>query len=295
MTPAILVLVIAVTVIALLIGLPLWRAQQRRRLRNRLLPTEWRTVVERALPLYARMPPDLRARLDGLIQQFVAEKEFVGCRGLAVTLEMKLAVASQACLLTLNRGEGLYDELYSVLLYPAAFVAPQEEQDEAGVVTQHESLLTGEAWETHRIVLSWDDVQASAHQPGTGYNVVFHEFAHYLDAEDGGANGAPWLGDAARYERWSKVMTEEYERLCAAAERGEETLLDPYGAEEPAEFFAVATESFFAQPVEMKSQHPLLYAELAGYYRLDPSDWANPEKQKGLLRGLSTGADSPTD
>ena len=207
----------------------------------------------------------------------MAEKEFVGCRGLIVTPEMKLAVAAQACLLVSNRPTRPYERLYSVLLYPDAFIVPQEETDEAGVVTQHESVLTGEAWETHRIILSWEDIQASAQEPGSGYNVVLHEFAHYLDAEDGDANGAPPLGDAQRYERWSRVMSDEYEKLRAAAENGAETLIDPYGAEDPAEFFAVATESFFEQPRELKQRHAALYIELMNYYRLDPASWQKPE------------------
>jgi Mlc titration factor MtfA (ptsG expression regulator) len=220
------------------------------------------------------MPAELRARLDGLVQQFLAEKEFVGCRGLEVSLEMKLTIAAQACLLVVNRAARLYDELYSVLVYPAAFIAPDEHHDEAGVVHRHDRVLSGQTWDTHRVILSWDDVQAGAADPGAGFNVVYHEFAHYLDAEDGGVNGAPLLGEAAHYENWSKVMTEEFEKLRLAAARDEPTLIDPYGAEDPGEFFAVVTETFFELPVELREQHAALYDEFRRYYRLDPASWA---------------------
>jgi hypothetical protein len=270
------VLLVALAVVATLIGRPLWRAYRRRQIRARPLPESWRRQIEDAMPLYGKLPGELRQRLDGLVQQFLAEKEFVGCQGLNVTHEMKLAIAAQACLLVLNRPSRLYDELYSVLVYPAAFIAPETHHDEAGVVHHRESVLTGQTWETHRVILSWDDVQAGAELRGDGFNVVYHEFAHYLDAEDGGVNGAPFLGGADEYQRWSEVMSGEYGKLREAAERGEATLLDPYGGEDPGEFFAVATEAFFELPVELRAQHPELYTELSRYYRLDPASWSLP-------------------
>ncbi len=272
MTAAI-ILALALGVIAVLLGRPLWQAHRRRQLRSRPLPDEWRAHLERTLPVYRVLPPELRARLDGLVQQFIAEKEFVGCRGVEVTLEMKLTIAAQACLLVVNRGALLYDELYSVLIYPAAFVAPDEHHDEAGVVHHHERVLSGQTWDTHRVILSWDDVQATAEARTEGSNVIYHEFAHYLDAEDGGVNGAPLLGDARHYERWSRVMNAEFRKLRQAAARNEQTLIDPYGAEDPGEFFAVVTEVFFELPGELRAEHPALYEELRRYYRLDPASW----------------------
>ena len=273
MTPTVVVLAIAITVIGLLIGRPLWRARQRRRLRAQPMPDAWRSDIERAMPIYACIPLPLRARLDGLVQQFVAEKEFVGCRGLEVTLPMKLAVAAQACLLVLGRSARLYEDLYSILIYPAAFLVPEEHRDEAGVVHQHERALAGQAWDTHRIILSWDDVIAGAAAPDDGFNVVYHEFAHYLDAEAGIVNGAPFLGEARNYERWSRVMQHEFAKLREADARGEPTVLDPYGAENPGEFFAVATEAFFELPRELQTEHAELYGELRNYFRLDPASW----------------------
>jgi Mlc titration factor MtfA (ptsG expression regulator) len=135
--PLIAVCGIAFGVIVVLVGPPLWRARRGRQLRAQSLPADWRGLVERAMPLYSRIPQPLRARLDGLIQQFMAEKEFVGCRGLTVTVEMKLAVAAPACLLVLNRPGPLYEELFSVLLYPDVFVVPEEDHDDSGVVTLH--------------------------------------------------------------------------------------------------------------------------------------------------------------
>jgi len=276
LTPTVIVLAIAIGVIGVLLGGPLWRARRRRQLRTQPLPETWRIEINRAMPIYARIPSNLRARLDGLVQQFIAEKEFVGCRGLEVTLPMKLAIASQACLLVLGRSARIYEDLYSILVYPAAFLVPEEHRDAAGVVHHHERALVGQAWDTHRIILSWDDVLAGAYSPADGFNVVYHEFAHYLDAEAGEVNGAPFLGDARLYERWSRVMEKEFNRLREAEARGEPTVLDPYGAENPGEFFAVATEAFFELPREVQAKHSDLYTELRSYYRLDPASWLAP-------------------
>lgn len=267
MSPDQLILTIAIVVGGILIGRPLWKAQQRRKLRSRPLPQEWRGIIERFIPLYAYMPANPRTRLNGLVHQFLAEKQFVGCGGLKITLEMKIAVAAQACLLVSGLNMDLYENLHSILLYPATFIAPQEEHNEAGVVTQHQEALTGQAWGTHKIILSWEDVAMGVRKRGSGYNVTLHEFAHCLDAQDG---------------CWSKIMQEEYERLRAAADRNEETLLDPYGTEAPAEFFAVATESFFEQPAELKQRHPALYSELMRYYLLDPALWIGPPSMSDI-------------
>jgi MtfA peptidase len=273
LTATVIVLAIAIGVIGVLLGGPLWRARRRQQLRAQPLPDSWRADISGAMPIYSHIPAPLRDRLDGLVQQFIAEKEFVGCRGLEVTLPMKLAIAAQACLLVLGRSARVYEDLYSILIYPAAFLAPEEHRDEAGVVHHHERALAGQAWDTHRIILSWDDILAGAHSRADGFNVVYHEFAHYLDAEAGEVNGAPFLGDARLYERWARVMKNEFEQLREAEARGEPTVLDPYGAENPGEFFAVATEAFFELPGELKAEHPDLYGELRSYYRLDPAGW----------------------
>jgi len=205
------------------------------------------------------MPEDLRRRLEGLVQVFLAEKMFVGCQGLAVTPHMRLAIAAQACLLVLGRDEHVYDELRSILVYPGQFRVPGEWHDEHGVVTEEERVLAGEAWDVSRIILSWEDVRASGQGP-EAYNVVIHEFAHYLDHETGA------VVDAG-------VLRGELEALRAAVDRGDDTFLDPYAAEDEAEFFAVASETFFETPAELRGAHPGLYDALAGFYRLDPVFW----------------------
>lgn len=230
--------------------------------------------MENRLPVYGRLPPPIRERLHGLIQVFVREKTFVGCNDLLVTDEMRIVIAAYACLLVVNRPEvprtHFYDDLFSILVYPTPFIAPQEHHDEHGVVTEGDDVLSGQAWDSRRIILSWQDIEESA----TGvHNVVLHEFAHYLDMEDETMDGAPGLGSVDAYERWSAIFWDEYKRLCTDVDAGRRTFLDPYAATEPAEFFAVATEAFFMQPQELELHHAGLYEQLRNYYRVDPARW----------------------
>jgi Mlc titration factor MtfA (ptsG expression regulator) len=231
-------------------------------------PGEWRDLLHRSLPIYGRMPPDLRRRLEPAVRAFLARIEFVGCNGLQVTDEMRLIVAMQACLLTVEEHHlDAYNGLHSVLLYPDEFVVRESDEDDVGVVTEGERVLSGQTFDTARILLSWRDVQESG-ADGEAYNVVLHEFAHYLDHDVGGS-----LTEVGHRDSWHETLEREYDALCDAIERGEETLIDPYGAEHLAEFFAVATETFFETPRPLHAAHPHLYNELRRFYRLDPASW----------------------
>ena len=201
---------------------------------------------------------------------FLREKQFVGCNGLEITDEIRATIAAQACLLLLGR-PGLYDELQSILVYPGTFWVEDEVHDDDGLVTHRRRELSGEAWDSHRIILSWEDIAETARQPADGYNVVLHEFAHYLDAEAAcgtlphRGRGRPQAGRGHR--RLAQDLVAEYDALCAAVDRGEATFLDPYAAEDEAEFFAVASEEFIECAAELREAHPRLYALLQGVLR----------------------------
>ncbi len=273
-----------ILILALAFGTALWFVlmpfvRRRRRLGWARLPVpaEWRAWLRTHMRFYERMPASLRDRLHALMQIFVREKLYVGCNGLVVTEEMRVVIAAYACLLVVNRPgvprSHFYDELMSILVYPTAFIV-HESDEEDGIVTEGHRVLSGQAWDMRRIILSWADVQDAAHEH---VNVVLHEFAHYLDMEDETMDGAPGLGSAAEYEAWSSAFWEAYDRLTEDVDAGRDTLLDPYAATEPAEFFAVATETFFHQPQELRSAHPKLYEQLTKYYRLDPASWTAHE------------------
>jgi Mlc titration factor MtfA (ptsG expression regulator) len=180
--------------------------------------------------------------------------------------------AAEACLLILNRPTSLYSKLRSILVYPDAFVAQREQPDAAGVLSNHPVGLLGESWDNGRIVLSWDDVERGAHNFTDGHNVVLNEFAHQLDSEAGGCNGTPRL-KPSRYQSWAKVLSAEFAALQHSAAHHKHAVEDYYGATNPAEFFAVATETFFEKPQLMASKQPHLFNELADYYCVDPRQW----------------------
>jgi Mlc titration factor MtfA (ptsG expression regulator) len=253
---------------------PLWlRGWRRLRVRQQPFPPAWREVLRRRMPLFSQLPADLQLQAKKQAQVLLAEVPFIGCRGLRVTDEMRVLVAVQAALLLLNRGAGGFGLLRQVLLYPEPFIVERAQPDGAGLVDESRRVLAGESWQQGQVVLSWPDVLAGAAVPDDGHNVVIHEFAHQLDQAHGGANGAPWLPGQAARQRWARTLQAEYQALQARLARGEAGLIDPYGAQSPAEFFAVCSEVFFEKPQALARTHPALFAELAACYRTNPLAW----------------------
>ncbi|MFM7180744.1 MAG: zinc-dependent peptidase [Verrucomicrobiales bacterium] len=238
------------------------------------LTTRERVVVEKALPWFRRLPGDLRPRLEGVMRVLMDEKIFEACGGLPeVTDEMRLVICAQAGLLVVNRPPPWYPELVSILVYPGAFTAPARDYlDDAVEVVEMEERL-GESSADGTVVLAWDAVLRGGSNHEDGLNLVMHEFAHQLDQLNGDADGAPILDHARDYESWSRVFHAAYGRHVEESERDEADVLDDYGAEDPAEFFAVATETFFERPRALHDEYPELFLELAKFYRLDPREW----------------------
>jgi Mlc titration factor MtfA (ptsG expression regulator) len=252
---------------------PRWVRHRRERIASRPFPPAWRRLLRRRVPLVARLPARQQLKLKALMQVFLAEKPILGCRGLRVTDEIRVTIAALACLPLLGAARGVYPELRQVLVYPTAFIVDRPVTEAGGVLSDQRRVLAGESWSQGQVLLAWDEVQRAAATPGNGHNVVIHEFAHQLDQANGNANGAPALPTAEAYRRWSTVMQNEFDALRWRLARGEPGLIDPYGATDPAEFFAVISELFFERPIELAAGHPALYAELSGYYRLDPASW----------------------
>ncbi|MBS0544460.1 MAG: zinc-dependent peptidase [Proteobacteria bacterium] len=226
----------------------------------------WRRV-EAALPFLDFLGADERLRLRDLARGFLAEKEFHGAQGLRLTDEMLLGIALQACLPILNKGLDAYRSWVGVIVYPGDFVIPRHEMDEDGVVHEYDDEVLGEAWEGGPVVLSW----FPGHLAPDGVNVVIHEFAHKLDMENGGADGFPRLPAGMSREAWAGVFSSAYEAFCDDVDAGRDTVLDPYAAESPGEFFAVASEAFFETPAILSEDHPDVYAQLAAFYGSDPA------------------------
>lgn len=251
-----------------------FKRRKRRRIRRRAFPAEWLEVLQRNLPYYGLLRPEEQKELQGHVQVFLDEKRFEGCGGLEMTDEIRVTVAAQACILLLGRETDYYPRMESILVYPHEYLAPasRPRQLPGGIVTEGADTRLGESWYRGPVVLSWDDVQKGAADARDGHNVVFHEFAHQLDSEDGGLDGAPALPRRSMYVAWARVLGREYEGLIRDVARHRETILDAYGATQPAEFFAVATEAFLERPVALRRRHPALYEQLKAFYRQDPAE-----------------------
>jgi MtfA peptidase len=251
-----------------------WRTRKRRnKITAAPFPKAWRAFLKRRMPYFQSLPADLQLQLKKHIQVFIAEKEFIGCDGFEIDDEVRVTVAAQACLLLLNRATDYYPKLKQILIYPSDFIVDHQTPDSDGIVWDKRRILAGESWELGRVVLAWSTTVHGAADPHDGSNVVIHEFAHQLDQEAGGANGAPGLQKITDYASWSATLGEEFARLQHCASHGLPSLFDYYGATDPAEFFAVISETFFERPEDFYHQHRALYLELSHFYRLDPINW----------------------
>jgi Mlc titration factor MtfA (ptsG expression regulator) len=246
-----------------------WR--QERVLKAAAIPDElWREAFD-SLPFLQIYEPDEEARLRDLVVLFLDAKSIFGTRGHEVTPLQRVVIAIQACVLVLNLDLSYYDGWESVVVYPGEFVPNWEWEDEAGVVHRNEDAMAGEAMQHGPVVLSWPDVEASSDWDLAGMNLVIHEFAHKIDMKSGDANGCPPLTPGMSMPLWQRALRDAYEDFCARQDAGEETEIDPYAAEAPAEFFAVLSEVFFADPLLLQDEYPRVYEQFRQLYRQDPA------------------------
>jgi len=247
-------------------GLKAWR---RRLTSGRAAVDEelWEKVVSRFAFLRALTPGEKR-HLHDLTQRFLGSKQISGAAGLQLTDEMRTVIAAQACLLILNLSLDYYQGWVEVIVYPGDFMPRHEYTDEDGVVHVEREPMQGEAWLQGPVILSWE--AAAELENNLGVNVVIHEFAHKLDMLNGEPNGFPPLHDDMSREAWLQDFTSAYQDFCVRVDRGEDTAIDPYAAENPAEFFAVLSEVFFETPQVLRRAYPKVYRQLSRFYCQDP-------------------------
>ena len=213
---------------------------------------------------YEQIPEEVRKRIEPIVQVLIHEKNFEACGELSeVTREMQVVIMAQAALLLVGREHRFFSKLRTVLIYPQAFKGGHDD----------DSVRLGESWESGSVILSWRSVQRGGEDENDGHNVVIHEFAHQLDQENRHADGLPQLDDRAAVGNWAHTFSDAFEDFCKDLDKGRKTVLDPYGATNPAEFFAVATETFFEKSEQLDEAYPKLYQQLEEYYGLDPKSW----------------------
>ena len=259
------------------IGIKLFKKWRYTKAMGQEFPESKKSILTKRLPVYQKLNTSLQNELHSLIQHFLYTKKFVGCAGLEINEEIETVIAAEACLLILNRPSTRYQSLKWIYVYPSTFEAKRNQQDAYGIVTEGRTKLLGVSWSNGRVILAWDSVEKGMADFDDGHNVVLHEFAHQLDQEDGAADGAPLLYTRDSYQIWAQVFSREFEELQIKLSKGKSTLIDSYGATNPAEFFAVVTELYFERPAQMRKRHPELFDVMKNYYQLDTLDWQRPQ------------------
>ncbi len=248
------------------------KRRRRNRMRAKPFPETWFSHIEENAPLCLRIPTERRDEWLALVRIFIEEKNFEGCDDLEMNDEIRVTIAAQACLLLLGRETNVFSRVDSVLVYPSTFVPRVVEEWDDGIVGEYDDPLDGEAWSSGAVILAWDDVLRASRDLKDGYNVVVHEFAHQLDLENGEADGMPVLGPGMDPSAWTETMSREYERHCRAVDLRRHTLLDEYGADDPAEFFAVVTETYFVRAAALRREHPRLHEQMHLLYGMDVAE-----------------------
>lgn len=252
------------------------RHRRHRKILAEPFPAEWDEILAANAQFMPFLSAAEQERLRHDLRLFFHDRHWEGCGGLTLDDEIKVTISAHACLLTLAFPENSdpFHRVSSILVYPNAYKAPSNRRlSPIGVVEDGPSGRLGEAWYRGPVVLSWADARAGGQHARDGHNVVLHEFAHELDMLDGAADGIPPLDSRQRRTRWLSVFNEEFKRHVRKVEFRQPILIDPYGATNEAEFFAVVSESFFEQPRELRHYHPDLYAIFADFYRQDPAEW----------------------
>lgn len=247
-----------------------FRKWRRKILSQKAFPLPWLSIISTNCAIYRKLSAPDKEELHRHIFILLAEKNFVGCADLEITDEIKLTIAAYACVLLLHRKTDYFPGLRSILVYPAAYVAKETRHLPGGIVEEGYDVRLGESWPNGSVVLSWDDVKRDAADLRFGRNVVLHEFAHQLDSSFGRGDSSAVLEHPSAFAKWAKVLYKNYVKLQKDIDVHKPTLLGPYAAQDPAEFFAVATENFFTRPQQLQNSYPDLYRELKNFYHQDP-------------------------
>lgn len=229
---------------------------------------EWRDLLAGRMRTWAQLDDDERARLEALALGLLVDLHWEAANGFELTEEIEVTIAADAAVLLLGLPDDSFSRVRTVLVHPTTLVLQGEHSQVSGIVSDGPMPILGQADLHGPVLIVWDAVLQEARHPGSGHNVVFHEFAHRLDMLTGDADGMPPIADPDLAQRWVDVCTAVYEQVVEG--RGG-TVLRSYAGVNPAEFFAVATEAFFDAPVPLRREHGDLYDVLVGYYGQDPA------------------------
>jgi len=254
-----------------------FRAARRRRIleRSPIDDALWAWAID-GHRIFRWLSPEDRSRLRDLSTIFLAEKRFDPVDGVEFGDEFRVSVAAQACLPLLGLDIDWYSDWSTIIVTPREYGVSKRDVDGSGVVHEYEDEFSGEAFDLGPVALSKVDVEESGW--GDGYNVVIHEMAHKLDGRDGEFDGCPPLRRDMSYSAWRSAFQAAYDDILEKAARSPKRRsrrrgmrIDAYAAESPDEFFAVCCEYFYEKPFVLKSEYPEVFAQLALFFRRDPT------------------------
>ncbi len=253
--------------------MPIINYLKRKWISKKPFPEDVEIILEQHVPVYQKIPEELRDTFKKRLVIFMHEKQFEGCGGLEMTNKMKVVISAYASILLTGSASDYYPDLRAILLYPDDYLAPVNETGEGGIVTIGSEHRKGEFWSAGNIVLNWNDIKKDVYGTQKGHNLIYHEFAHYLDYQYGLTAGIDENGEILREDEWTRILAAYYRKLRRSRPTNTVAILDEYGATNPAEFFSVATEAFFEQSAEFQRKIPDLYSALKSFYNLDPASW----------------------
>lgn len=212
----------------------------------------------REIRLHTRLPKRLQARFELAVRSFLTRHRITGI-DLDLDDRIRVCVGASAVCLSLGWPEYTWPQLSEVLVYPRDF-------DRDYGFSQPE--LAGQAHGWGTVILSAPALIEGFVPGAEASHVGLHEFAHLLDSNRVTFSGIPAGVDEGRARTWVAIMEDEMARL-----RRGDSVLDDYGAHQPAEFFPVAVEAFFQAPLALRRRHDKLYDWLRRYFAQDPAQW----------------------
>lgn len=251
-----------------------WFQYKISKIKSNEFPKDYLEILKTSFYPYEFLNQDEQEKLLIKILYFLKYKRFSALQDFSITDEMKVMIAAQACLMILNIDDDIYPSLVNIFISQSPFI---EKDQTVNIHGAHlfKSARLGESWKDGPIVLAWSSVKQGMENWHDGSNVVFHEFAHQLDALDGGMDGTPPLKVSKTLNKWAHFMSKDFLDLRDKVTHHHKSDIDPYGATNAAEFFAVTVEQFFEQPTKLKVHHHEMFELYLGYFKIDPSRWAN--------------------
>lgn len=191
------------------------------------------------------------------IRIFLSDFRITGIRGETVDPETRLLIAAGVATLIHGRPDWEPPFRDGIVVYPGKTFDKKYRIGRGNIA--------GQAHYRGPLILTRENLDRSFENPHDGYNVVFHEMAHYFDFEDGKADGIPSLGMASHsIYSWREIILEEWKKVNQGR-----SFLDTYAGLNEAEFFAVSTEFFFEKPWVMERKNPELYRMFRDFYNVD--------------------------